>query len=310
MNKTFEIIVDAASDISPELQKKWDIQIVESHITLPDGSDILFSNKWDKLERDKFYADLKKNPDGFATAPGNVAAFKAAFEAAIGAGKGVLAISISSGLSGTNSFMQQARNEVLAENPNASVMVVDSLRFSVGFGLLAIYAAKQREAGKTLEETCAYIEEAKNCVHQAGWLDDLSFVAKKGRLTHAKAFFGSLAGVKPIGEFDYNGLTTVIAKAKGAKQAYAALLDYVEKTGIDLENQDLLIAQTNRLPQAQEYKKLLEEKFHPQSITIVDVFPACGVNVGPGLMAVYYSGKPISKDLSEERAVINKFLGA
>lgn len=309
MNQEFVIIVDAASDLQEDLRQKYDIRIVASHVTLPDRREIEFTNKWEPFTRDEFYAELKKNPDGFQTAPGNAAAFKAAFQEALSEGKGVLAIAISTGISGTYNFMQQAKKEILQERPDAEIDIVDSLRFSVGFGILAIHASKLRAAGKTLRETYDEIEAVKNTVHQCGWLDDLSFVAKKGRLTHAKAFFGSIAGVKPIGEFDYNGLTTIIGKARGAKQAYAALLNYMEKTAVDLEHQDVLIAQTSRLPQAQEYKRMIEERFHPASVTIVDIFPPCGVNIGPGLMGAYYFGKPISKGLVEERAIMDEFLG-
>ena len=55
-----------------------------------------------------------------------------------------------------------------------------------------------------------------------------------------------------------------------------------------------------------EYKKMIEEKFHPKAVFINDVFPSCGINIGPGLMAAYYMGKPISRDLSEERALFDK----
>ena len=122
------------------------------------------------------------------------------------------------------------------------------------------------------------------------------------------AFFGTLAGVKPLGEFDYNGLTTVIGKAKGAKQAYELLLNYMEKTGEDLSEQIVFIAQTNRLPQAEKFRDLIQERFHPKEIFINDVFPSCGINIGPGLMAAYYMGKPISRDLSEEKAIIEQTL--
>ena len=126
------------------------------------------------------------------------------------------------------------------------------------------------------------------------------------RKREPKAFFGTLAGVKPIGEFDYNGLTTVLGKVKGAKTAYSVLLGYMEATIENPEDQIIFIAQTNRLPQAMEYKKMIEEKFHPKAVFVNDVFPSCGINIGPGLMAAYYMGKPISRDLSEERALFEK----
>ena len=87
------------------------------------------------------------------------------------------------------------------------------------------------------------------------------------------------------------------------------LLKYIEATIENPAEQDIFIAQTNRLPQAQAYKEMIEEKFSPKSVTICDVFPTNGVNVGPGLMAAYYVGKPISKDLAEEKALIEKLLG-
>ena len=53
---------------------------------------------------------------------------------------------------------------------------------------------------------------------------------------------------------------------------------------------------------------MIEDKFHPKAVCINDVYPFCGINVGPGLMAAYYVGKPISDDLSAERALIEQFI--
>ena len=121
---------------------------------------------------------------------------------------------------------------------------------------------------------------------------------------------GTIVGIKPIGEFDYNGMTTVIGKAKGAKKAYAALIKYISATIEDPQDQLIFIAQTNRLAQAEKFKELIEEKINPKEVRIVDVFPGSGINIGPGLMAAYYMGKPISKDLAAEKEMINKFLNS
>lgn len=306
--KPFVILADGTCDLSDAFQKQYDIRVLPGHIILPDGSEIPAYWNWDTVSRDDFYADLKKNPNGYATSPPNVQEFANAFAPIVADGTELLVLTISSGISGAFGFANAARTAVLEQYPNAKIHCVDSMRFGPGFGLLAIYAATLREQGKSCEETARLLEENKNRIHQAGWLDDLSFVAKKGRLTNAKAFFGTMAGVKPIGEFDYNGLTTVIGKVKGAKAAYAALLSYIEETGEDLSDQIVMIAQTNRLPQAQQFKALLEERFHPKAVYINDVFPSCGINIGPGLMAAYYFGKPISADLSVERAILEQHI--
>ena len=79
---------------------------------------------------------------------------------------------------------------------------MDSLRLGPALGMMAVRAVQLRDKGSDLDGAAGSMEENKNRYHQAVWLDDLSFVAKKGRLTHSKAFFKTLAGVKPIGEFD------------------------------------------------------------------------------------------------------------
>lgn len=305
---SFVILVDAGSDLNEELQKEFDIEMIQGHIVGPDGKDSPSFLKWDTISREEFYTNLKKNPNGYATSPANVGEFSLVFEKYAKQGIPVLTISLSSGISGTFDFAREARNAVVAKYPDAKICCIDSLRFGPGFGLMAVYAAKKRAEGKSMEEVAEYIEANKNRFHQMGWLDDLSFVAKKGRITHPKAFFGTLAGIKPIGEFDYNGLTTVIAKVKGEKAAYAAQLDYIEATIENPEEQIIFIAQSNRMAQAIEYKKMIEERFHPKEVRIYDLFPFCGINVGPGLMAAYYVGKPISADLSVEKELIKNII--
>ena len=214
-----------------------------------------------------------------------------------------------SGISGAFNFLQLAARQTQEKHPEMKIRCVDSLRFGPGHGLMTVRASELRAEGLDLDAAADWLEENKNRYHQAGWLDDLSFVASKGRLTHPKAFFGTLAGVKPIGEFDYNGLTTVIGKVKGAKAAYAALLEYMAQTIEDPSSQTVYIAQSSRLPQAEAYREMILERFRPKEVLICDVHPLCGVNIGPGLMAAYYVGKPISADLSEERAIIEKVSG-
>ena len=213
-------------------------------------------------------------------------------------------------MSGTYNFAVKGREQALEKYPDAKINIIDSLRFGPGFGLMAVKAAQLRDEGKSLDEVTAWIEENKCRYHQAGWLDDLSFVAKKGRLNHAAAFMGTLVGIKPIGEFDYNGMTTVLGKAKGAKKAYSVLLRYIAETIENPQEQVIFVAQSNRMAQAEQYKKMLEETIKPKEVRIVDVYPASGINVGPGLMAAYYMGKPISKDLSVEKELINRLLNA
>lgn len=306
------ILTDSSSDLSPKYQDEYGIRLIKAHIRIPGNDDAEAFVTWEEggTDRDLFYADLKKRPEAYATSPPNVEEFKAPLEELVCQGYDVVAITISSGISGSYGFLTTAAAAVTAAHPEAEIGCVDTLRFGPCIGLMAIYAAKLRDEGKSCREITSWLEENKIRFRQSGWLDDLTFVAKKGRISHAKAFFGTLAGVKPIGEFDSNGLTSVLTKAPGAKAALATMISYIEKTITDPEDQIIFIAQTCRYAQALEYKRLIEERIKPRAVCINDVHPYCGINIGPGLLAAYYLGKPISADLSEEKKIFEEIAAA
>lgn len=302
MDKKFAIIVDSTCDLEENFLKEYDIEVLPGHFVAPDGSEHLSHPNWNEFKRDEFYANLKRDPDGFKTSPPNVEEARLAFVKHVKDGNAVIALTLSSGLSGTYAFFEEARKLVEKEHPEAEIHIVDTLRFGPGAGLLALYVAILRKEGKSFKEAYEWAEENKNHFHQTGWMDDLNYLAKKGRLNHAKAFFGSLVGIKPVGEFDYNGLTTVIGKGKGEAKTYPILIEYIKEHIVDPENQIVFVATSNEHKQAEVYKKLIEENIKPKAVYVCDVHTGCGINIGPGLMAAYYYGKPISKGLVEESA--------
>ncbi len=312
----FIILPDVTCDLNSEIRAKYDIEVILGHVSYPNGVDEHSSLDWKDCSilkepcAEEFYKKLSENPNGFTTAPPNIQEYYNTFEKFVKEGYGILSMSLSSGMSGTYNFAVKAKEMILENYKDAKIECFDSLRFGPGFGLMAIYASKLRAEGKSLIEVKDELEKKKNRFHQIGWLDDLSFVAKKGRISHAKAFMGKLIGIKPIGEFDYTGLTTVIGKAKGEKSAYRALLSYIEQTIENPEEQVIIIAHSNRRAQAERYLDLIKEKFNPKEIYLSDVHPACGINVGPGLMAAYYVGKEITKGLEEEKALISSILNS
>ena len=314
MDKKFVILPDVTCDLNKERRKEFDIQIVSGHVKYPNGKEEETMLDWAECSylseptAEAFYNELKKDPTGFTTAPANVYEYYNAFEKYVQEGFGILSMSISSGMSGTYNFASQAKELILEKYPDAEIRCFDSMRFGPGFGLMAIWASLLRREGKTLDETTQFLEDNKNRFHQMGWLDDLSFVAKKGRISQPKAFFGKLIGVKPLGEFDPSGVTTVIGKAKGEKSAYRAIIEYINQTIENPTEQIIVIANTNRRAQSEVLKSMIEEKFHPKAIYINDVYPACGINIGPGLMAAYYVGTPISNDLSKEKEMMSRIL--
>ena len=302
MSKKYVIIVDSTCDVDEELQKQYDIEILPAHYVGPDGVEKFSYPNWNELNREEFWDALKKNPEAFKTAPPSPEEARLVFKSYVEKGEDVIALCLSSGLSGNYAFMEEGAKAVREEFPEAKVHVVDTLRFGPAAGLLAIHGSFRRAEGKSFEETVEWLENNKNHFHQTGWMDDLKYLAKKGRITNAKAFFGQLIGIKPIGEFDYNGMTTVIGKGKGEAKTYPLLLEYMAEHIIEPEKQIIFVATSNEHKQAEVFRQMIEERFHPKAVVVKDVHVGCGINIGPGLMAAYYYGKPISKGVVEETA--------
>ena len=312
---SFVILADSACDLSKELRERFDIEYVMGHMTLPDGTERRTTLEWDFTTPEEFYKDIKnkKNFDAnknslYTTSPASIDEFAEEYKKYLSLGKDILVITISTGLSATNAFATKAKEQVKEEFPNQKIIVIDSLRYSTGFGLLCVRAAEKRDLGFTIEETAKWVEENKCRCHQMGFLDDLSFVAMKGRISKPKAFMGQMIGIKPLAEFSYQGLPSVLGKVKGDQAFYDACLEYIEKTIRDPKDQIIFIAQTARMKQAIELKKRIEEKFEPKEVIINDVHPQNGINIGPGLCAAYYFGTEISKDLSIEKEYVTQII--
>ena len=89
------------------------------------------------------------NPDGWATM----------MKPALEEGKDVLCLCFSSGLSTTYQSAVIAAEELKEEYPDRSIRVVDTLCAALGQGLLVWHACKHRDAGESLDEVTAWLEE-------------------------------------------------------------------------------------------------------------------------------------------------------
>ncbi len=307
--KDFVILADLTCDLSKELRKDFAVSdYIKGHITI-DGQEMLTQLNWDLISRDEFYQKLGDKKVKITTAPPNLEEYCEIFTKYVTEGYGILSMSISSKISGTYDFSCVAANRVREAHPEAEIYCFDSFRMSGAFGLLVAHAHRLKNEGKTMQEVVDWLEENKIRVHQMGPIDDLMYVARRGRITMGKAIMGSFAGVKPMGDCNADGYTTVLTKAKGIKKALDITVKYVKKTADDIENQFVIISHSDRELYAKTLKEMIEKELNPKKVYLSDVFSGCGANIGPGMIGIYYLGAPISEDLSAEREAMNKILG-
>ena len=158
------------------------------------------------------------------------------------------------------------------------------------------------------DETVEYLQQFRLRIHQCGFIDDLFFLARKGRIGKGKAFMGSLVGVKPLGDLcNETGQTQIIGKARGYKTVMKLFPEYIKKTIGDASNKAFVVTYSLREEQALEMKRMIEETFHPQHLIFVPVGQSTGCNVGPGLAAAFYAGdEAVSPYCEKEKAILEE----
>lgn len=300
----FVILPDVTCDISAEIREFFGLtDYVHGYVNI-DGREIKVDLDWKSISREEFYKTLMDKKVKVTSASASPEEFYQAFKKYTDQGYAVLSMTLSSKISVTHNIAKQARDRLVQEDPNANVYCLDSLRMSGSFGLLVAYALQLQKQGKSFEEVIAWLEQNKTKVHQMGPIDDLRFIARRGKISTGKAIFGNLVGVKPMGDSNADGYVTVLAKVKGIKKAITATVNYLKQMARDVENQYIFVYHSDRIELANQLKAQVEQAVNCKKVFISDVYPSCGTNIGPGMLSVYFLGEEISADCSLEKQAL------
>ena len=311
MSDKYVILADVTCDISKEIRDFAGIEnYIKGYIHFSDGRDFQTTLDWDNISRDEFYKILSGKKIQVTTAPPSPEEVYQAFKTCVQNGFKVLSMSISSKISSTYNVTCVAADKVRAEFPECEIYCFDSYKMSGGFGLLTVYAHLMQKEGKSFREVIDWLEANKHRVHQMGPIDDMIFIARRGKITMGKAIMGNFAGVKPMGDCSPEGYVSVLAKVKGINKALDVTTRYVAEMATDPTEQYIIISHSDRQAYAEKVKGMLENAIHPKKVFVTDVYAGCGANIGPGMVCVYFLGDVISEDLVAEKECINKILEA
>ena len=215
------IVVDSTADLTPQVRQRVAVVPLTVHFgedEFVDGVDITGQEFYEKLQTSKVLP---------TTSQASPYAFSAAFGQAVADGEAVIAITVSSKLSGT---YQSA--VIAAEDYPDQVYVVDSLNIALGSAILTEYALRLVDEGRGVQEIVAALEAARDRIRLLAVVDTLEYLQRGGRLSKTAAIAGGILSIKPvIGLVD--GQIKVIAKGRGSKQANSLMNQEVKNAGVD-----------------------------------------------------------------------------
>ena len=279
------ILTDSGSDLTVEQTKELDVSLIDLSV--------LVENEEPKKNREvdvKGFYELLREKKSASTAAVNIGDFLAAMSEPLEAGKDVLYIGFSSGLSSTYSAGYNAAQELSEKYPERKIYTVDTLCASLGQGLLVYLAAKMRLDGKSIEEVRDFLENSKlNLCH---WftVDDLFFLKRGGRVGAATAVVGTMLGIKPVMHVDNEGKLVKVTTARGRRASIDALAAKVGETGIDPAEQTMFICHGDCVEDAEYLAAKLKSDYGVKEVIIGYTGVVIGSHSGPGTLALFFLG--------------------
>ena len=279
------ILTDSGSDLTVEQAKELDISLIDLSVLVEDSE----PQKNRDVDAKEFYALLREKKSA-STAAVNIGDFLEVMSEALEAGKDVLYIGFSSGLSSTYSAGYNAAQELAEKYPDRKIYTVDTLCASLGQGLLVYLAAKLRLEGKSIEDVRDFVEQSK--LHLCHWftVDDLFFLKRGGRVGAATAVVGTMLGIKPVMHVDNEGKLVKVTTARGRRASIDALAAKVGETGIDPADQTMFICHGDCAEDAEYLAAMLKNDYGVKEVIIGYTGVVIGSHSGPGTLALFFLG--------------------
>ena len=281
----YNIVTDSCCDLRPETYEQLNLTVVP--LSMEFRGQVREDRSDDSIK--EVYAALRAG-ESAQTAAVNPDRWLNAMEPHLAAGRDVLVMAFSSGLSTTYQSAVIAAEELREKYPERTIYVVDTLCASRGEGLLVWYACKKRDEGMTLDELHTWVEDTK--LHLCHWftVDDLMYLKRGGRISAATALFGTMLSIKPVMHVDDGGHLVPVSKARGRKSSLLALVDRMAATAIDPANQTVFISHGDCEADARFVAEEITRRFGTKDIRINYVGPVIGNHSGPGTLALFFLG--------------------
>jgi len=242
---------------------------------------------------DQFYRAMSEGAQT-RTSQVNEDEFEAYFTPFLEAGKDILHISLSSGISGVYNSACLAQRKLREKYPERKIYIVDSLGASSGYGLIMDTLADLRDGGMEIDELHAWAESHKLNLHHWFFSTDLTFYVRGGRISKASGWFGTVLRICPLLNMDHLGRLIPREKVRTKKRVIQRIVEQMKahaRDGADYDGK-CFISQSACLEDARAVADLVEAAFPRLDgrVLINSIGTTIGSHTGPGTVALFFWG--------------------
>lgn len=275
------IITDSAADLQPQEYDILGVTCIPLRVAFGDAE---YQENVD-LGKDRFYELLLGSEEFPKTSQASPAVLEGIFEEVKAKGDEAVYITLSSALSGTYQTACMVREDVDYEGN----YVFDSRNATGGQRMLVEYACRLRDQGMNAARIVAGLEAIRDRIELYAVINDLQYLHKGGRISHAVYTLGNLAQIKPIISVDTEGKVTLPGKAMGMRKGMDLLGKRLTARKPDGAH-PLYVMYTNNRSVAEALAQRLETAGWKVE-RIIQVGAAIGAHVGPDACGIVYVGE-------------------
>jgi len=273
------VVTDSTAYIPQNFLQEYQITVAPQILiwgdqTYEDGVDI---------QPEEFYARLKTATVMPSSSQVAIPKFRDIFQTLLDQGKEIIAILISSKLSGTIDSAQQAK-EML---PGAPIEIIDSYTTAMAMGFQVLTVARAAQSGSSLAECKRLAEEARNHTGVVFAVDTLEFLHRGGRIGGGSRFLGTALNIKPILEVR-GGRVEAVERVRTRKKSLLRLMEIIEERVQGKTPLRLATLNANAEEDARFLLSELSKKLNPVESIFSTVSPVIGTHAGPGTVGIAY----------------------
>jgi DegV family protein with EDD domain len=238
----------------------------------------------DLRDYDAFYEELRVAEDLPTTSQPSIGDFIEVYEPLLAAGRDVVSVHISGGISGTIGAAEQAKEALEREGKGGErVTVIDSATAAGGLGLCALAGARRAAGGGDVDTVLAAISGARENLKMWFAIDTLEFLKRSGRIGAASAWIGSTLRIKPI--LTLEAEITPVERVRTSARMFERMVDYARQR-YDSGAYGWVVQHIQAPEQARELAARCHEIFERDPVFFSEVGPVLGCHTGPGLLGV------------------------
>lgn len=281
--QNYDIFTDSSCDLDKETIEKYDLKVMQLEVTIDDKEPV--HNR--DIDIDNFYEQLSNGANAKTSAV-TLGQFKDNMKLSLEAGRDIIYLGFSSGLSATFNNGLMIINELREKYPDRKIIAIDTLCATGGQGLVVYYAAKLKEEGTSIEEVEEKVLAIKDRIQHQVKVNDLFFLKRGGRISATTAIAGSMLNIKPIITMDITGRLATIGKVRGRKAAISDLFKRMKANQKLDEIPYVFISHSACLEEAEKLEGMVKDEYPNAEVTIGNIGPVIGAHTGPGALVISY----------------------